>query len=198
MFASVDPFPGVDEEPASLVRYLYAAQNPHLWTDPSGEIIALNLMVSVGLNQKVDVQHNQRTLAQGAGITARARTIARGAATAFREARAIQNAIDTFARTRRTTAILNAMDPATGQIVRLVASGSRQLTAAQMHLARELGLVPVLRGGVHAEVQLLREAAARGLVPQMLVASRKFCTAGGCRRLLSEVADHVGRGLAVF
>ena len=47
-FLTKDPFPGLSTIPASLHPYAYAANNPLLYTDPSGEIAPLLLAMGIG------------------------------------------------------------------------------------------------------------------------------------------------------
>ncbi|WP_083522196.1 RHS repeat-associated core domain-containing protein [Longilinea arvoryzae] len=47
-FISEDPFPGLLTQPASLTPYVYALNNPVLYTDPSGEIVPIFAIAGIG------------------------------------------------------------------------------------------------------------------------------------------------------
>ncbi|MEM7313019.1 MAG: RHS repeat-associated core domain-containing protein, partial [Planctomycetota bacterium] len=48
-FLSTDPFEGVEADPVSLHRYLYAANSPQLYTDPTGERTLAETLTTIGI-----------------------------------------------------------------------------------------------------------------------------------------------------
>lgn len=54
-FVSKDTFEGVDADPATLHKYLYASANPVMFVDPSGKFLAAT-MGSLGLRNKLTVK----------------------------------------------------------------------------------------------------------------------------------------------
>ncbi|MCP3918612.1 MAG: RHS repeat-associated core domain-containing protein [bacterium] len=87
-----------------------------------------------------------------------------------RRARQVHGALDSYAQTRRTTAVLrtNAGD--------IVAGGSRRdLTGRQRRLLKKNEVAAELPGA-HAEVTALQHATEQGLTPKAISASRPFCS----------------------
>jgi RHS repeat-associated protein len=46
IFTARDPFPGILTQPASLQPYLYALNNPVLYSDPSGQFVFIPLLIA--------------------------------------------------------------------------------------------------------------------------------------------------------
>jgi hypothetical protein len=83
----------------------------------------------------------------------------------------VHAALDPIAQTRRTTAGLDTTDG-----TRILAAGGRDLSPAQratLAHGEAAGRLP----GAHAEVTLLRHAAANGLSPAQMAVSRAICPA---------------------
>jgi RHS repeat-associated protein len=81
----------------------------------------------------------------------------------------VQSALDPIAQTRRTTA---GLDTAQGQ--RIMGAGGRDLNPAQ-RAALQPSEVAATCPGKHAEITVLNHAAANGLTPLNISASRPFC-----------------------
>ena len=90
------------------------------------------------------------------------------AGNAARRAREVHEVLDPVARTRRTTV---ALETSRG---RILASGGRDLSSAQRG-ALQSGETAARAPGGHAEATVLREAAASGARPNMLVSTRPIC-----------------------
>jgi RHS repeat-associated protein len=95
-----------------------------------------------------------------------------GAAKIGDRVRDIHNALDPIAQSRRTTAIVEAVD-SSGNVTRIVASSENSLSAAQRAALRP-GEVAATGPG-HAEVTALNAAQQMGLTPVNVGASRPIC-----------------------
>jgi hypothetical protein len=75
----------------------------------------------------------------------------------------------------------------------LVAGGASDLSAAQVQLARKLGLTQVSPMiGVHAEPTALFGAGELGLTPTRGVTTNKICSVpGGCAELIERLGGRV-------
>lgn len=83
----------------------------------------------------------------------------------------LHGALDAFAQTRRTTAVL---DTSGG---RIAAGGAvTDLSNAQILMANRMGMTAARLPGFHAEFTALSEAGALGWSPQIMTVSRNICS----------------------
>lgn len=104
-----------------------------------------------------------------------------GAAKIARRVEQIHDALDPIAQSRRTTAIVEAVD-SSGNVTRIVASSENALSPAQ-RAALQPGEVAA-RGPGHAEVTALNHAQQMGLTPTNVAASRPICS--GCAQAINN------------
>jgi hypothetical protein len=100
----------------------------------------------------------------GAGATAE------GPAATLELAQEIANVESYPMRFRRTIALLETAEGPT-----LVAGGGTDLSAAQIEMARQLGLTPVTGVGEHAELTAIAGARSLGLTPTAGVTTIHIC-----------------------
>lgn len=188
----------ISQDPIGFVggvnHYAYVGNNPANFTDPLGLdggnpfLDGLQLALDVagmipGLGEPFDLVNAGISGLRGdyagaalsmAAVVPFAGNLA-GAAKIGDRVHDIHNALDAYAQTKRTTAIVEAVD-ASGNITRVVASSSNTLTPAQRAL---LGPGEVAASGAgHAEVTALNAAQQMGLTPVNVAASRPICA--GC------------------
>ncbi len=60
-FISKDPFPGLQSQPASLTPYVYALNNPVLYSDPSGEFVPILAIAGLGFAAGAIINTYQQT-----------------------------------------------------------------------------------------------------------------------------------------
>ena len=58
-FVSTDPFGGIQNDPVSLHKYLYASANPVMFIDPSGEFTLMQTMTVLGISAGIVSALNQ-------------------------------------------------------------------------------------------------------------------------------------------
>ncbi len=93
-----------------------------------------------------------------------------GPSATFELARQIADVERVPMRFFRTISLLETAEGST-----LVAGGSTDLSAAQISLAKELGLVPVAAPGLHAEMTAISGAVQLGLKPTMGISTNIIC-----------------------
>ena len=117
------------------------------------------------------------TTAEGAGVAAREPAATRGLA------QQIANVERVPLNFRRTIALLETKEGPT-----LVAGGATDLSAAQVQLAKQLGLTPAPPlPGVHAELTATTGAAKLNLTP-----TRGVTTVAICPECASDIAQQMG------
>ena len=113
----------------------------------------------------------------------------------LRRAREIHAVLDPIAKKQRTTAVLECTD-AIGQRVRVLASGTRDLSPAQRAL-KSSGEVLASSPTAHAEVTALGHAQNNNLTPEAIAATRNFC-ASCIGQLRNAGASSIKKRIAVW
>jgi RHS repeat-associated protein len=185
----------ISEDPigfgGGINMYAYVGNNPLNWIDPLGLdrgnplLDGLQTLLDIGgmipgLGEPLDLINagisGLRGDYGGAALSmAGAVPFAGNLATAgklARRAEQLHDALDPIAQSRRTTAVVEAVD-ASGNVTHIVASSENSLSAAQ-RAALGPGEVAA-RGPGHAEVTALNAAQQMGLTPVNVAASRPIC-----------------------